>query len=186
MPNVTINILKMEGIGKRDWFQRGEETWRDGSKHQYCIFEFNNIIPEPKTEEECEDRYNLNIVPDKYVGTPEDKPWFNWYRWRNHNWGTKWDGFECKIINDNAIKFKTAWSPADGVMQELSRTYYKDRKLLLFYNDEYDGNWYVNEYYNGDITTIGDLGEQIPRYPDNDDYSNILEDLEKEYLKIRR
>ena len=29
MPNVTINILKMEGIGKREeWFKKGEERWQ--------------------------------------------------------------------------------------------------------------------------------------------------------------
>lgn len=185
MPNATINILKMEGIGKREeWFRTGEETYPNGTKKKYRLFDFNKIIPPPETEEECAPYYNLNIFPDKSIQPDPDKPWFNWYKWKYDTWGTKWNGFECKILNDNAIKFETAWSPADGVMQELSRTYYKDRVLLLFYNDEFDYDWYVNEYRNGDITSFC-LGDLIPRRPDNDedDYSDILKALEEEYLK---
>lgn len=185
MPNVTINILKMKDIGKKDWFVSGVETFRDGSERPYFYFDFNNIIPEPETEEECPDRYNLNITPDDSIQIRTDKPWFNWYEWKYDTWGTKWNGFECKIINDDAIKFETAWSPADGVMQELSKTYYKDRVLLLFYNDEFDCNWYVNEYRNGDITSFSfsDVFD-ISRWPDNDedDYSDILKALEEAYL----
>ena len=188
MPNVTINILKMKGIGKKDWFVSGINTYRDGSERPYFYFDFNNIVPEPETEEDCPDRCNTNITPDDSIQKPKDKPWFNWYEWRYEYWGTKWNGFECKIINDDAIKFETAWSPADGVMQELSRTYYKDRVLLLFYNDEFDCNWYVNEYRNGDITSFSfsDVFD-ISRWPDNDenDYSDILKALEEAYLKYK-
>ena len=185
MPNVTINILKMKNIGKKDWFVSGVETFRDGSERPYCTLDFRKIVPEPETEEECPDRYNRNIIPDDSIQTDSDKPWFNWYNWRVDTWGTKWNGFECKIINDDAIKFETAWSPAEGVMQELSRTYYKDRVLLLFYNDEFDCNWYVNEYRNGDVTSfsLSDVFD-ISRRPDNDgdDYSDILKALEEAYL----
>lgn len=185
MPNVTINILKMKDIGKKDWFVSGVETFRDGSERPYCTFDFSKIIPEPETEEECPYRYNLNIFPDKYIQLRPNKPWFNWYKWKCDTWGTKWNGFECKIINDDAIKFETAWSPADGVMQELSKTYYKDHVLLLFYNDEFDCNWYVNEYRNGDITSFSFSNVfDISRWPDNDedDYSDILKALEEAYL----
>ena len=184
MPNVTINILKLKDIGKKDWFVSGVDTCRDGSERPYCLFDFNNIVPEPETEEECPDRYNLNIIPDHTIQKSGDKPWFNWYEWKCEYWGTKWNGFECKIINDDAIKFETAWSPADGVMKELSKTYYKDHTLLLFFNDEFDFNWYVYEYRNGDCQTLTCLEDIIPRYPDNDedDYSDILKVLEEAYL----
>ena len=156
---------------------------KDGSVHQWCIFDFNKIIPTPETEEECAPYYNLNIFPDKSIQPDPDKPWFNWYKWKYDIWGTKWNGFECKIINDDAIKFETAWSPADGVMQELSRTYYKDRVLLLFYNDEFDCSWYVNEYRNGDITSFR-LDGYLSRWINNDDrYSSLLKRLEEKYLK---
>ena len=178
----------MKDIGKKDWFVSGINTYRDGSERPYFYFDFNNIVPEPKTEEECPDCYNLNIAPDDSIQINPDKPWFNWYEWKYDVWGTKWNGFECKIINDNAIKFETAWSPAYGVMEELSKTHYKDRVLLLFYNDEFDYSWYVNEYRNGNITSFclsDGFDERISRRPDNDDYSSVLNALEEKYLKCK-
>lgn len=41
----------------------------------------------------------------------------NWYDWRIHNWGTKWDAYECRVGDDNLhrgvleVTFCTAWSP---------------------------------------------------------------------------
>jgi len=181
MPNITINILKITNIGKKDWFESGKE----GSV-EYSLFNFNHIIPEPKSSEECDPKYNLNINPDSSI-KEDEKPWFNWYQWRIDNWGTKWNGYDCQILNDDAIKFETAWSPAVEVIKKLSRTHYKDQQLILFTNDEDSDYWYADIYLNGDIIETYRLSNTIPRYESNDySYLDILKELECELQSIRK
>lgn len=103
------------------------------------IFDFNTIIPEPKTEEECPSRYNLNICSDmthnkKTLYPPDsEEDWFNWYDWRSANWMTKWNScglqyfdYEKIVKNANAlvpltIVFDTAWTQPEPVILELFR-----------------------------------------------------------------
>lgn len=34
----------------------------------------------------------------------------DWYQWRLLNWGTKWNTYEYRQIDDNTIEFQTAWN----------------------------------------------------------------------------
>lgn len=75
-----------------------------------------------------------NVVSPLVDGFHPDN--FDWYQWRNENWGTKWDASdpECGEIEPSPVgrldsshnltySFRTAWSPPCTVLAELSRLY---------------------------------------------------------------
>ena len=82
----------------------------------------------PKTGEVMWETYNF---PD---GKNDDR----WYHWCCENWGTKWECSELDIeyADDEILEltFSTAWSPPEGVMQELKNRY-PDLGFTCFYDE---------------------------------------------------
>ena len=82
----------------------------------------------PKTGEVMWETYNF---PD---GKNDDR----WYHWCIANWGTKWDCCELDIeyADDEILEltFSTAWSPPEGIMQEL-KDKYPDLGFTCFYDE---------------------------------------------------
>ncbi len=90
-------------------------------------FDFNTIIPEPKTKDECLEAFYVNA--DSHIQTDADRPWFDWYRWRCVNWGTKWNAHDTQYDEANGtIDFDTAWSDPAPVIEALFNMY-KDLKF---------------------------------------------------------
>lgn len=49
-----------------------------------------------------------------------------WYLWRIKTWGTKWEAMNSEYMEykgADCISFETAWSPPDGILQELSNKF---------------------------------------------------------------
>lgn len=55
------------------------------------------------------------IVPFSFHQTVPRPPKVDWYEWNIAHWGSKWDGCEVEIVENNLqrifIRFQTAWSP---------------------------------------------------------------------------
>ena len=89
-------------------------------KTEYAI-DFNKIIPEPETEDECPDEYKVN--KSSSIERLKDRPWFNWYKWHIDHWGTKWDAYDCYTkIGKSYIQFvfSTAWTAPMPIIYKLS------------------------------------------------------------------
>lgn len=86
--------------------------------------DFNKIIPEPRTEEECPEAFLAE--PGKAIKAIEEdkeKPWFNWFDWHIANWGTKWNAYDgyTKIGKSYVtFIFSTAWNIAMPIIEKLS------------------------------------------------------------------
>ena len=105
----------------------------------FPIPDFKNIPNEkgelPKLEQRLNQDgsvfYETYNFPD---GTNDDR----WYHWCIQNWGTKWDVSELDIeyADDEILEltFSTAWSPPEGIMQEL-RDKYPDLGFTCFYDE---------------------------------------------------
>ena len=69
---------------------------------------------------------------------PDGKNDDRWYYWCIDNWGTKWDVSELSIDYDDVevleLTFSTAWSPPEGVMEELKNRY-PDLGFSCFYDE---------------------------------------------------
>lgn len=89
---------------------------------EYFI-DFNKIIPEPTTIEECPEDCRVKSEKEAHISEDEARPWFNWYKWHCTYWGTKWGAYDCyTIIGKSFIQFvfSTAWNVAQPIIERLS------------------------------------------------------------------
>lgn len=103
-------------------------------EHINYVIDFDKIMPEPKNESECPDEYKVNKSPD--IKFKDDVFYFDWYKWRLDNWGTKWNAYDSYTnINDTSITFvfSTAWNLALPIIQDLSVMGYD---IFVRYADE--------------------------------------------------
>lgn len=62
-----------------------------------------------------------------------------WYTWSIENWGTKWNSYSHKILNENTFVFETSWSSPIPIVAKMSEMF----PLLTFkltYADEDSGS----------------------------------------------
>lgn len=142
MPNWTSCTLKMKGLCKEDLFDEGGN------------FDFDKIIPQPRTVEECPSKYVIPELERKTSGIEilDDKPWFHWYDWRWDNWGTKWNACDSYKIDEDTISFSSAWCPPLKIIDKMSEKF-PDRIIeFLFVNEDYDGE-HTLTLKNGEIVS---------------------------------
>ena len=121
--------------------------------------DFNKIIPQPETEEECPDIYKR--TEDDHIVPYDDKPWFNWYKWNCDNWGTKWGACSgYTIIGKSYVTFvfSTAWSFANPIVNKLSLLGYD---IEVEYADEDWGSNYGRWEYTASTDNWEDTGDDI-------------------------
>ena len=105
MPNWVRTAVKFKNIKTEDDFEfitRMISTPLTPDDDLFISYEdrykvdFNKIIPEPRTIEECP-KYAI-ISERSRVEVDDDRPWFDWYNWRIKNWGTKWEA-NLRVLN---------------------------------------------------------------------------------------
>ena len=124
---------------------------------------------------------------DKYLKNKEQWGFTTWYDWHCHYWGTKWNS--CDVIwNNNIVKFDTAWSTPEPLLDRLADLF-PDVQMSLKYADEDIG-------YNCGEIKYNINSDQIPRLIfgteeaqqfacslwniDYDEYINEIEESENE------
>lgn len=143
MPNWTYNELSVVGkCNLLDYLSVG--------KNGYKYFDFNKIISEPGTVEECIAKYGVEYIDegDKHLEHNGNKDWFNWYKWHVDFWGTKWNSCDTEIC-DKIISFSTAWTSPEPVFKKLSELNPDDK--FYVYSDYEDGGRSETTYQNGKI-----------------------------------
>ena len=102
---------------------------------------FEKLIPTPK---ELLDLGSPNLDETKSLEMMSKYGSVDWYWWRVHNWGTKWDLGDISNIEvriDNNYKFitfscDTAWSPPEEAFEKISgMTEFRD---IYFYNEYHE------------------------------------------------
>lgn len=141
MPNHVKNVLTIKGIKSKDIPDLLEKitTPLDEDNPDDIlnrIFDFDKIIPEPKTKEECPE--DCWVTPSSHVMEDKEKPWFDWYAWHIKHWGTKWNAYDGYIIikpSSITFVFSTAWNMPEPVYNRLVKTY-NEYDMELKYADE--------------------------------------------------
>ena len=62
----------------------------------------------------------------------------NWYDWQTTNWGTKWDVSDVEMEDSISwvdYKFETAWSPPEGIYNELTKLF-TTVDIIWFYRED--------------------------------------------------
>ena len=115
-------------------------------------FDFETIVPSPKTAAECPERYFIKDAQDArnhglaYEG---EKPWLNWHDWNRDNWGTKRNAYDtnCCDLDESfpeesddeevefIISFNTAWCPPMPIFENLIKLH-PELKISCFYIEE--------------------------------------------------
>ena len=123
MPNHCFNRIEIYG----------KEASKIASeiKSEETPFDFTKIFPEPDY-----DKVEVfSTFGEKTKPVEKDHAWWDW---RVQNWGTKWNSYDCEVIevDDDQVEytFNTAWSPPEGVIEKL-REQYPDIEVTAFYDE---------------------------------------------------
>ena len=133
MPNPVMNKWKISPI-PQDKLQYILDKLTMITKEGNRIIDFDLIIPEPRYKKDCPADCIVN--KDSHVMEDKDRPWFDWYAWRNKYWNTKWgayDGYTHTGKTYIIMYFQTAWAFAGPVAMKLAELGYD---LDLQYADE--------------------------------------------------
>ena len=87
-------------------------------------FDFDRIIPEPRTKEECP--VDCLVTPDSHIMKDKERPWFNWYSWHIQHWDTKWNAYDgYTVIGKSYVQFvfSTAWSVPSNIYKKLDEIF---------------------------------------------------------------
>ena len=130
MPNLCMNTLVIRGTKQqRENFKKKycEFVKKEYSDHEVLYLDFNKIIPEPETIDECPEEFilhNEKEARDLCLGWDENNPrkWFNWYKFHCNKWGCKWgaDPYDYKETKTGLwLNFDTPWCPPIGIIRKL-------------------------------------------------------------------
>jgi hypothetical protein len=126
MPNHITNRLTIEGDPRLVKFIYGCIKGH-GEDH----IDFNQIIPAPA--------FSFQMpVGDEEERLCEQFGVESWSSFNRPNWGTKWNAYSQKRINENTIEFQTAWNAPVIVIDALAAKF-PQFKFELRYADEYAG-----------------------------------------------
>ena len=107
MPNWCENRVLIQADNKKDFKEFTDKAFKKDPDLDMEIFQFNNLIPRPKEEDD------------------------NWYNWNRNNWGVKWDiNFNLDWLDDVdetsiEMEFQTAWGPPHLIYAYIIRNFPK-------------------------------------------------------------
>lgn len=112
--------------------------------HDY--FDFNRIIPEPQSIEECDDKY-LKYTKEEQMEEDVFDNVYNWYDWRVDHWGTKWNSYENSIHQYNNIlyiRYLTAWEHPKPIISKLKEDN-KQYNIVNFNHYEFEHHEFLKD-----------------------------------------
>ena len=145
------------------------------------IIDFSTVLPAPKDDDPIytasKTDYGNGMVGWSFDGfSPMD--------WSREHWGTKWNAYS-QTIEDDTLRFDTAWSHPTPVIEALSKKFPEDEITVQFADEDLGSN--CGEYIikNGEIIQETSLGDY--RDPDTLDFASQIchgksyADLRKEW-----
>lgn len=137
MPNWTYNTINVRASNKQALTKFIKKYFVKDENNE-LRFDFNKVIPQPKTKEECPKEYICDCE-EEHIEDTRGGNWFNWYKWNNQNWGTKWNACDTRIDyqNDNELEFSfdTAWCCPHPIFRLLKQQN-PSLRLLFDWEDE--------------------------------------------------
>ena len=79
----------------------------------------------------------------------------DWYEWSIANWGTKWNSYDVERLNDETVRFDTAWNHPGPVIVALSKKFPTERIRIRWADEDTAHNSGDETYLNGEIVEGG-------------------------------
>lgn len=119
------------------------------------IVDFEMVIPSPPNKEKggCTGKHDPSVVC--------------WYTWNVENWGTKWNAYDVEIRDDSTVKFESAWSHPQLVIEALSLKFPHEGLMVQYADEDLGNNCNAYSMQNGEIIRIAD-------FPNGSDEANEL------------
>ena len=161
MPNHIINILKFKNLTQTqvwDIVNRITNINPDDPLGTGTTIDFDKIIPEPRTKEECPE--DCLITPDSHVSIDDERPWFDWYAWRTKYWDTKWNAYSAYTkINKSSVQFvfNTAWSAPAAIYSQLVKMFPDVIMEVEWADEDYSSGNCGKAIYDPERTGVSDL-----------------------------
>ena len=143
----------------------------------WCMNNLTISHDDPAKLQEFADAYNSGQTCEHYLPVPkeyyEDNGVFpKWYDYCVNTWGTKWDFGkdeynDLAVIEDDevTVSFNTAWSPPNGLYDELHR----------------QGYILNGSYWEPGMGFYGTIEDGMDLYVEYEDHSEIPDHLWEEY-----
>lgn len=92
--------------------------------NEHGEFDFNKIIPMPEIlEDENKDKFDKMTQEERLLFLKDNDDCADWYSWRIHFWGCKWNASETVVHHENFVSFDTPWSMPEEVYVAISKKY---------------------------------------------------------------
>lgn len=109
-----------------------ERSAYEKSHHYAHMKEMELTNPKMFNEAMAQGKIRLHNIADYGVS--------DWYQWRLRNWGTKWNTYEYRRLDDNTIEFQTAWNGIPDMVRLVAEKF-PEVTIEYKYADE---NWSYN------------------------------------------
>lgn len=158
------------------------ENRLDTLKNRFSIKDISRVAKNAADYTPDENERKLGIsdyesLGKMYLKNLEEYGAPDWYDWRINNWGTKWNAYETKLLNDNSIGFQTAWSTPLDIIKALSLQYPSLQFEVKYADEDYGYNVGEYTYKNGEMTK-----EYIPK-AGSEQATKMAEEIVMDYLK---
>ena len=167
MGNWYRNAIKATGIEKLDIFDSENNNTID----------FNKIFPEPETKEECPKEFLFTVENPDHIEQMKNKPWFNWYKWRNKFWGvhanTAFDKGDMSATTAGETIFDTKCGAPYTIIAKISKMLGDE----LLTHECLD----IDTIYDTIIRTVWKNGKMIEAYQSVFEYDLESEDSDGKY-----
>lgn len=143
MPNWVFNSISVQGHPEDvTTFLEHASKPSPFTPNELRQFNFHSFVTPP--EDKVEQYHTVaGYSGGEFVGDPD----FNWYKWNNENWDTKWNACEEVVergLGDySLINFNTAWSPPMPVFNAMAE---------MFPNLKFDVEYEEEQGWGGTIT----------------------------------
>ena len=164
MPNWCNNFITITGP---------EKKINQIQKHTIKGDLLNYFMPMPK---ELNDTTSPSSASDK--PQPMVEGYDNWYDWRVHNWGTKWDidvyqeGVRMPDPETIQFSFDSAWAPPIGAYEAILDKHDDIGLVATYYEPGCD---FAGEWDNGDDSCIS-ISEEDDNFFKNTSLGKLLDD----------
>ena len=88
-------------------------------------------------------------IGEFYYNLKQKFGFLDWYGWSCFNWGTKWNACDTVIVDNDTIRFDTAWSFPEPIIYALSKRY--PNSIISLYSEYEEGETYEAEIKDGEV-----------------------------------